>query len=91
MFVLAPEPVPTEQREFLPLCPGGQSVLHCAPLPSPQFCEGFLHQGPSLLCVVQLVTPFPPAFIHQMFAKCLCWALGILYMSKTGVGPLLEH
>lgn len=51
--------------------------------PCPQFCEWFLHQGPILLCIVQLVAPFPPGSystdVCRVPVECqaLCWALGI--------------
>jgi len=62
------------------------------PLPSPQFCEWFLHQGPRLLCIVQLVAPSPPGVYLTdvcwvpVVRQALCWARGIHDVSKTDVG-----
>lgn len=69
--------------------------LSCTVPPTPQFCEWFLLQGPGLLCIVQPVAPSPPGIYSTdvccvpVVCQALCWALGIRYVSKTGLGPTL--
>lgn len=96
MSILIPEPVPTQQWEFL-LAPGVSLSWALSPPPC-LFCKWFLCWGPSFLCIVQLVAPSPPLGIYS---ADVCWvpagcqalrqALPIQLRTRQAGVLLLEH